>query len=270
MADSGDKLTAKTENYSVSSKIGDNVHLEWNLEGVEKMDFKMRKIFPIDSSDATSSGNMIKLNIGGQIFQTTKSTLTKFDGFLKAILESGIPTEKDDSGCIFIDRDAKHFRSILNYLRDGDIDFPDSEKELREILKEAQFYQLEGLIEMCSEILEPGTRDFQKLKFIENDDQFLQIITEPTKPVFIFHYGSMDHGKYVYPFNLNIQEFLKKYKDIFDIYFKAQQPNGEKMFWKWSIHDYNKYHEGKDGWKYEVREEIDADIKHFIENNPFP
>ncbi|EIE19080.1 hypothetical protein COCSUDRAFT_44861 [Coccomyxa subellipsoidea C-169] len=48
-------------------------------------------------------------------------------------------------GCIFIDRDPKHFGLILNFLRDGFAVLPRDEQALREIMVEAAHYKLEGL-----------------------------------------------------------------------------------------------------------------------------
>jgi hypothetical protein len=45
-------------------------------------------------------------------------------------------------GRIFIDRDPKHFDTILNYLRDGSCVLPDNDLELEELLREANFYQV--------------------------------------------------------------------------------------------------------------------------------
>lgn len=45
-------------------------------------------------------------------------------------------------GRVFLDRDPKHFRLILNYLRDGDACLPNCSMELQEILQEALFYQV--------------------------------------------------------------------------------------------------------------------------------
>ncbi|KAF1767714.1 hypothetical protein GCK72_007673 [Caenorhabditis remanei] len=216
-----------------------------------------------------------KLNVGGTIFHTTKYTLKKFGGRLKRILDSKTKTATDENGDIFIDRSPKHFESILNYMRGGNIDLPDSLKELKEIREEARYYELTNLLKLCDELIDeklaPGTRDHRNLKFIKNDDEYLQIVTEPVKPVFVFHYSPIEHGKFTYPYNLNIQDFLEKYKNQFDIYFKAQKvENNEKVFWKWSIHHYNKYLEGQDGYKYGVKEEIDNDIEKFLKNAPFP
>ncbi len=45
-------------------------------------------------------------------------------------------------GRVFLDRDPKHFRLILNYLRDGEVCLPACALELQEILQEALFYQV--------------------------------------------------------------------------------------------------------------------------------
>ncbi|KAF1767546.1 hypothetical protein GCK72_007505 [Caenorhabditis remanei] len=116
----------------------------------------LEKGFDLYSTLKMASGNIVKLDIGGTIFKTTKSTLTRFDGMLKVMIETEIPVEKDESGCIFVDRDPTHFRLILNFLRDGHVTLPDSEKEILEIQQEAQFYLLDGLMELCKRQLDPN------------------------------------------------------------------------------------------------------------------
>jgi len=49
-------------------------------------------------------------------------------------------------GRVFLDRDPKHFRLILNYLRDGEVCLPACPQELQEVLQEALFYQVCGLV----------------------------------------------------------------------------------------------------------------------------
>lgn len=46
-------------------------------------------------------------------------------------------------GRVFLDRDPKHFRLVLNYLRDGNVCLPNCSIELHEILQEANFYQVQ-------------------------------------------------------------------------------------------------------------------------------
>uniref|UniRef100_A0A6T9ZCE5 Potassium channel tetramerisation-type BTB domain-containing protein n=1 Tax=Elphidium margaritaceum TaxID=933848 RepID=A0A6T9ZCE5_9EUKA len=48
-------------------------------------------------------------------------------------------------GRFFIDRDGKHFSYILQYMRDQSVVLPETKKEMRELLAEAKFYQIQSL-----------------------------------------------------------------------------------------------------------------------------
>lgn len=52
-------------------------------------------------------------------------------------------------GWVLIDRSGRHFGTILNYLRDGSVPLPESPRELGELLGEARYYLVQGLIEDC-------------------------------------------------------------------------------------------------------------------------
>lgn len=101
--------------------------------------------------------NKIKLDIGGQFFSTSLSTLTRDPSSMLAAMFSGrhqLKTEAD--GSHFIDRDGTHFRYILNFLRDGHIKegtLPLNETIQRELLAEAEFYQISGLVEYLNSLL---------------------------------------------------------------------------------------------------------------------
>jgi hypothetical protein len=77
------------------------------------------------------SDDRIKLNVGGTIFETYKSTLTIGSSYFQALLggqyllsesdsefKSLDESEIQPSHLIFIDRDPEAFRAVLNYLRD--------------------------------------------------------------------------------------------------------------------------------------------------------
>ncbi|CCD70877.1 BTB domain-containing protein [Caenorhabditis elegans] len=94
---------------------------------------------------------MIRLDVGGRKFSTNRSTLTKFDGYFRKL-----PKLKDESSTttrIVIDRSPKHFETVLNFMRDGSVDLPESLKHLRQLLREAIFYGLEKLIECCKQAM---------------------------------------------------------------------------------------------------------------------
>lgn len=97
----------------------------------------------------------VKLNIGGTRYETSVTTLAKDGTSMLAAMFSGLyPITPDtDDGSIFIDRDGTHFRYILNYLRDGTFNPPQEIHVLRELLQEAEFYQIGGLIRMLKQIL---------------------------------------------------------------------------------------------------------------------
>eukprot|EP00897_Mesotaenium_endlicherianum_P008140 jgi/Mesen1/7354/ME000379S06591 len=80
----------------------------------------------------------------GQLYTTTRATLTHrdADSMLGAMFSGRhlVVTERGKDS-IFIDRDGKHFRHVLNWLRDGVI--PPLDRVIyQELLHEAQYYQL--------------------------------------------------------------------------------------------------------------------------------
>ncbi|CAL2033872.1 unnamed protein product [Caenorhabditis brenneri] len=169
-----------------------------------------------------SSGNIVKLNIGGTVFQTTKSTLMKFDGFFQTMLKTGVPRlGKDETGAIFIDRSPKHFELILNYMRDGSVNIPDSKPDIQEIQVEAQFYSLHTLSELCKDKLPVNLS--AKLRFIESDAHLLHLIAVSQvleKPVLVIYYQmDGDAPDFKMP-NFNIARFVQGNQHRFDIWFR--------------------------------------------------
>jgi hypothetical protein len=102
------------------------------------------------------SDDMVILDVGGRHFRTTRSTLRCGGGFLAALVKGDIPVGLTPEGAIFIDRDPKHFASVLNYCRSGLL--PDvliapsamSRSHLQELRSEALFYDLPELARACT------------------------------------------------------------------------------------------------------------------------
>ncbi|GJR56555.1 FH protein interacting protein FIP2 isoform X1 [Tanacetum coccineum] len=111
------------------------------------------------NSDESSS--VVRLNIGGKKFCTTIDTLTLREPHSRlAAMFSGGHTVYQDSekGYVFLDRDGKHFRHILNWLRDGVV--PNlSDVECSELVREAEYYQLLGLVDGMTEVLNNRRKD---------------------------------------------------------------------------------------------------------------
>lgn len=102
-------------------------------------------IYPIVESP---SGRVI-LNIGGTIFETTRSTLTSDQRSIFASMFSGrYYFEPDSDGSYFIDRDPTHFKYILNFLRDSNVYLPPNKTIYQELMIEAEFYELEAMLEI--------------------------------------------------------------------------------------------------------------------------
>ncbi|KAL5767834.1 hypothetical protein ACOSP7_014421 [Xanthoceras sorbifolium] len=103
----------------------------------------------------SDSPSMVRLNIGGNKFCTTVDTLThrEPDSMLAAMFSGRHTVCRDnEKGYVFVDRDGEHFRHILNWLRDGVVPTLTESKYL-ELLREAEYYQLLGLIERINDAL---------------------------------------------------------------------------------------------------------------------
>lgn len=166
----------------------------------------------------TSKSGIVKLNIGGTIFHTTESTLTRFDGFFRTILETDVPVTKDDSGAFFIDRSPKHFDLILNFMRDG-AKLPACKNNVEEISKEAQYYLLFGLVELCSKHtqVEPNAgivkilySDFEELASVVNSEKPVVVISLRVCSDFLNKNAPNDWKQFVARHSLKWNIFIKK------------------------------------------------------------
>ncbi|KAI1692151.1 BTB/POZ domain-containing protein [Ditylenchus destructor] len=65
----------------------------------------------------------------------------------------------DETGAYLIDRDPKHFRIILNYLRSPVLNLDGNKKVMKELLCEADFYNIQPLVNDIHKALKsPGQR----------------------------------------------------------------------------------------------------------------
>ncbi len=73
--------------------------------------------------EAEAMNDLIKLNVGGTLFTTTRLTLTKNpNSMLTQMFDQDLAMDaakKDDTGAYFIDRSPDAFKVILEYLRTG-------------------------------------------------------------------------------------------------------------------------------------------------------
>ena len=98
--------------------------------------------------DQVHFSSTVKLNVGGQHFTTSVQTLTKDPNSMLAAMFSGrFDMKPSEDGSFFIDRDGTHFRFILNFLRTGKLTLPEGATCTKELEEEAEFYQIQGLID---------------------------------------------------------------------------------------------------------------------------
>lgn len=60
-------------------------------------------------------------------------------------------------GWVVLDRSGRHFELVLNFLRDGSVPLPEDHRELDEVLKEAQYYRVQGLVQHCLSVMQVNT-----------------------------------------------------------------------------------------------------------------
>ena len=74
---------------------------------------------------------------------------------LRAMFSGRMEVLTDTEGWILIDRCGKHFGTILNFLRDGNVPLPETRIELSELRAEAKYFCVEELADAC----EKGMKD---------------------------------------------------------------------------------------------------------------
>ena len=113
-----------------------------------------------------TAGNTIKLNVGGQYFTTSKTTLlADKNSMLGTMFSRYHELTKSSDGSYFIDADGTYFQTILNFLRGRITDvneLPKDEEVLLKLRAEADFYQLSTLKELITASLAKGPRMNQK------------------------------------------------------------------------------------------------------------
>eukprot|EP01119_Soliformovum_irregulare_P000532 TRINITY_DN10373_c0_g1_i1.p1 TRINITY_DN10373_c0_g1~~TRINITY_DN10373_c0_g1_i1.p1 ORF type:complete len:278 (+),score=44.94 TRINITY_DN10373_c0_g1_i1:57-836(+) len=117
------------------------------------------------SEDTLFDDQIVRLNIGGKKFITSKTTLvSKGENFFSGLLGGVIRSTKIE-GYYFIDRDGKYFKAILEFLRTGHLEIPDGISELA-LLREMQFYGID-LSHQTSFLSDTLLRDVQYCRIKE-------------------------------------------------------------------------------------------------------
>ncbi|KAH3732132.1 mitogen-activated protein kinase kinase kinase [Pelomyxa schiedti] len=131
------------------------------------------------TSSAAASDTLVKLNIGGRLFTTTKSTLLQRganggSSFFDPLLLGKLPSTRDETGAYFVDRNGDYFALILDFLRTGKLRVPDG-VDFRAVVEEAQFYQIALPAELSG-----GLHDF--FSFLVQWGPRITVLNRPLDP----------------------------------------------------------------------------------------
>ena len=105
------------------------------------------------NTESNTLKEWVKLNVGGTVFMTTKTTLSKDqNSFLCRLCQDGneLGSDKDENGAFLIDRDPQYFGPVLNFLRHGKLVLDKNTSE-EGVLEEAEFYSITDLIRVLRE-----------------------------------------------------------------------------------------------------------------------
>ncbi|KAL8596228.1 hypothetical protein ACOMHN_021268 [Nucella lapillus] len=107
--------------------------------------------------------NVLRLNVGGSFYTTTRSTFLRHPvSFLARVASGHHHLPRDDRHFHVIDRDGNVFRHILNYLRTDRLLLPDGFREVALLREEAAYYELPGLVADLDGMLENRRRQMRR------------------------------------------------------------------------------------------------------------
>lgn len=98
------------------------------------------------------STDVVHLNVGGEIFQTSKSTLTANSEFFSRKFSSDWSGSDEVDEEIFLDRDADSFRVLLSCMRHRAALLPEDKLLCSRVLLEAQYLGVDWLLEMVKSV----------------------------------------------------------------------------------------------------------------------
>ncbi|GAB1602880.1 BTB/POZ domain-containing protein KCTD6-like [Argonauta hians] len=91
---------------------------------------------------------IVKLNVGGMFYTTTRETLlSQQDTLFHDILSKESNWPRDERGSYFIDRDGHLFRYVLNFMRTSKLLLPNGFRELLMLKEEADYFEIDLLLQ---------------------------------------------------------------------------------------------------------------------------
>lgn len=133
---------------------------------------------------------------------------------LKAMFSGKKEVFTDKEGWILIDRSGKHFGSIICYLRDGTVTLPKGRQAVQELLAEAKYYFIQGLLELCQNTLQGNKEQaLCVIPVVTSSKEEEKLIQSSTKPVVKLVYNRSNNK---YSYTSNSDDNLLKNIELFD------------------------------------------------------
>ncbi|KAJ5076449.1 btb/poz domain-containing adapter for cul3-mediated rhoa degradation protein family member [Anaeramoeba ignava] len=139
----------------------------------------------IEQENTNLNTKPIKINVGGKIFETLTTTLSKWKN---SKFEEIITNQKQfpiiNDGIIFFDRNPKYFEIILDYLRTSEVTIPkklNNKEGLSRLIKESKYYSIHSLTQLLNEKIQVLQRQSFTMKEFQSQAYLFQANT-PREP----------------------------------------------------------------------------------------
>jgi hypothetical protein len=145
----------KDDLLGLKSKL-ENLEKEFEvkLNDVNKKEERFKQIDQQIDDIVNKKDQIIKLNIGGKVFQTKMSTLYNVkDTLFYKLISTNVENNTELNKEIFIDRSYTYFPMILDYLRTKKFSIKGLTKyELEDLLDEAQYYGITEILNVLGDM----------------------------------------------------------------------------------------------------------------------
>ena len=181
--------------------------------------------------------HIIRLNVGGVIHTTTRMTLCTYpESMLGAMFSGDFGATMDENGHYFIDRDGEIFKHVLNFLRSNRITLPEDFTEWDLLLSEADFYQIQPMINALKSLREErlGTKrhgDRLTLEILEVRVEFgyISFVYNSMNSDFNLDFRSRDRKVKTYTVAMGRKDVLLSFPSHFALQKKFSELKEDKM-----------------------------------------
>uniref|UniRef100_A0A914CWR5 Potassium channel tetramerisation-type BTB domain-containing protein n=1 Tax=Acrobeloides nanus TaxID=290746 RepID=A0A914CWR5_9BILA len=144
------------------------------------------------------------------------------------MISGEVPVTVDSEGYILVDRDGTYFNLILNFMRDGEVDLPNDEHALKLILREADYYSFQNLLNYIqqNESFDINNKAVEDPKNILKTLPEICEVMEKIKKFVVINYLEIErldyHVEDLFDFVLKLKQFLKTYYPAVQIYYMSR------------------------------------------------